>query len=98
MEKNIINKIRNNFNKEGLKKVPSFLSIIFARKSFKFIEKYLKLHITPVHFYSPVPTTYELNDQIYNKIFDCSGIDWNINGQITYLDLFHSKYYSNGNK
>jgi len=93
MGKNIISKIRNNFNKEGLKKLPSFLSIIIARISFKFFEKYLKLHITPVHFYSPIPTTYELTDQIYNKIFECYGIDWNINEQLISLHQFHSKYY-----
>lgn len=92
MNKHIITKIKNNFNRDGLKKIPSFLAIKFTQKSFKFFEKYLKLHLTPVHFYSPVPTTYELNEQIYNKIFDCAGIDFNINEQMTYLDQVHSKY------
>jgi len=73
-------------------KVPDFLVRTFAKKSFKFFERYLKLHITPVHFYSPVPTTYEIAPSVFNKIYDCTGIDWNVNEQIANLELFHSKY------
>ena len=88
----LINKIKNNLNKKGLKKIPSFLAIHFSRIVFKFFEKYFKLHITPVHFYSPIPTTYELDAAIFDKVFDCTGIDWNLDRQLTCLEEFHSKY------
>ncbi len=88
----VTEKIKNNLNKDGLNKIPRFLATAFAQKTFKFFEKYLRLHITPVHFYSPIPTTYELDDKVFSKIFDCTGIDWNVNQQIANLELFHSKY------
>lgn len=33
----------------------------FAKKSFNFFAKHFGLHITPVHFYSPIPVTCELD-------------------------------------
>ena len=90
----IVNKIKNNLTKEGLSKIPRFLATIFAQKTFKFFEKYFGLHVTPVHFYSPIPTTYELDDKIFTKIFDCTGIAWNIKEQVATLEQFHSKYYN----
>ena len=90
----LIKKIKNNLTKEGLKKVPFFLTIHFSRIVFKFFEKYFSLHITPAHFYSPIPTTHELGPDVYDKIFDCTGIDWNLSGQQANLEEFHAKYYN----
>jgi hypothetical protein len=94
MDNILTNKIKNNLNKEGLKKVPFFLAIHFSRIVFKFFEKYFKLHITPAHFYSPIPTTYELGPEVFDKIYDCTGIDWNMSGQQANLEEFHAKYYN----
>ena len=90
----LIKKIKNNLTKEGLKKVPFFLTIHFSQIVFKFFEKYFSLHITPAHFYSPIPTTHELGPDVYDKIFDCTGIDWNLSGQQANLEEFHAKYYN----
>jgi hypothetical protein len=57
-----------------------------VRKSFKFFEKWAGVHVTPVHFYSPIPTTHELSPGVYNKIFDCDGIDWNKSEQMELLE------------
>ena len=84
-----INRISNNLNRAGLIKLIHF----FAKKSFKFIEKYFKLHLIPAHFYSPAPVTYELDQKVYDKIYDCTGIDWNETEQLGYLKTIFPKYY-----
>jgi len=84
----IIAKIRRNLGKEGIKKIPFY----FALKSFHFFEKYLNIHITPVHFYSPIPETHRLNSKIFDKIYDCIGIDWNLNEQFEYLQTICPEY------
>ena len=61
-----IKKVVKNLNKDGLIK----LLHLFARKSFRFWEKYFLLHITPAHFYSPIPVTYELDSSVFEKIYD----------------------------
>jgi len=65
---------------------------LFARIIFKFFEKYFSLHITPVHFYSPIPTTYELGFNVYEKIYDCTGISWNSHEQLEYLQEIFVRY------
>ena len=85
----IISKIVRNLNKDGLIKVLHLL----ARKSFKFLEKHFSLHITPANFYSPIPVTYELDSSVFEKIYDCTGIDWNLTEQLEYLQKIFPKYY-----
>lgn len=84
-----ISKIINNLNRDGLTKVFH----LFAKKSFKFFEKYFSLHITPAHYYSPIPLTYELDSSVFEKIYDCTGIDWNLKEQLEYLRKIFPKYY-----
>ena len=81
MNQEILSKVRRNLNINGLKKIPYY----FAVKNFKFIEKYFNLHLTPVHFYSPIPETHRLNPKVFDKIYECVGIDWNLNEQLNYL-------------
>ena len=85
----ILNKIRRNLNINGLKKIPLY----FAVKNFKFFEKYFNLHLTPVHFYSPIPETYRLNPKVFQKIYECVGIDWNLDEQLNYLQEVFPNYY-----
>jgi hypothetical protein len=42
-------------------------------------------HITPVHFYQPIPDTRELSNQ-YPERSSLTGIDWNADGQFALLD------------
>lgn len=86
----IVRKIAKNLNKTGLIKLLHLL----ARKSFKFWEKHFSLHITPAHFYSPIPVTYELDSGVFEKIYDCTGIDWNLKEQLEYLNKIFPKYHA----
>jgi|SRR5262245_10388626 len=55
----------------------------------KNFERFLGLHITPVHFYSPIPEINQLDPQVFDKIYDCQGIDWNLEEQFRYArDVF----------
>jgi len=86
---NIFRKIIKNLNKNGLKRFVHFC----VRKNFKIFEKYLAIHITPAHFYSPIPQTNELNPDVYKKVYDCIGIDWNLDKQLDNLSRMFPKYY-----
>ena len=65
----------------------------FAKKSFNFFEKHFGLHITPAHFYSPIPVTCELDPRVFKKIYDCTGIDWNLTAQLKFLRETFPKYH-----
>lgn len=62
------------------------------KPTFKFAEKYLGVHITPVHFYSPIPNVSELNSAIYTHVNECIGLDLSVDNQIKYLNDNLSKY------
>jgi len=83
-------KVQRNFNKQLPMKIYNSL----IEKNFKFFEKYLKIHITPVHFYSPIPIVHKLNERIYEKEISTNGIDWNIDTQKRYLSKIFIKYLS----
>ena len=59
--------------------------VFFRKKIFRLIESYLKLHITPVHFYSPIPNVGELKTDIYTQVNDCPGVEFNDNEQQSFL-------------
>jgi len=59
---------------------------------FRFAERYLNIHITPVHFYSPIPKIAEIDDIIYSKINNCEGIDFNLDKQKEILNTISEKY------
>ena len=63
-----------------------------ATKIFPIVEKYLKLHVTPAHFYSPIPITYALESSVFNKRFECVGLDWNLDEQFRFLNEIVPKY------
>lgn len=61
------------------------------RKTFPFWQK-LGLHITPNHFYEPIPDTSTLNDNLWLKNSELVGIDINEEEQIRLLSEFSLKY------
>ena len=86
----IVSRVVKNLNWDNLIK---FLYFVFIRpKSFRFIEKYLGLHISLPHFSSPIPVTYELDSSVFEKIYDCTGLDWNLTEQLEYLKKIFPKY------
>jgi len=55
------------------------------KPAFRFAEKYLKIHITPVHFYSPIPNVSELSPDIYTKENECIGLELDVESQLAFL-------------
>jgi len=62
------------------------------RNSFKFCERYFQVHLTPLHYYSPIPVTYQLDEKVYAKEFACKGIDWREPAQIAFIKEAAKKY------
>ncbi|TET91158.1 MAG: class I SAM-dependent methyltransferase [Methanomassiliicoccales archaeon] len=59
--------------------------------SFRFWQR-LGFHITPNHFYQPIPDTRTLKDDLWQKESELVGIDINEKGQIELLSLFSSRF------
>ena len=71
---------------------------IFRRIKWKVINKtfafwqMLGFHITPVHFYQPIPDTRELGAAQFEKKTGARGIEFNENNQLDLLSLLANKY------
>ncbi len=59
---------------------------------FRFAEKHLKIHITVVHYYSPIPNVGKIDPGVYKKINSCTGIDFNSDNQLFQLKSLFPKY------
>jgi hypothetical protein len=59
----------------------------------KSFEKFLGLHIIPLHYYSATPTIRELDAKVFDKIYDCPGLDWNLPRQWEYCRDIFPKYH-----
>ena len=64
----------------------------FYNKFYLFCEKFFKIHITRVHFYSPIPKTSELDGLVYLKKYSSLGIKLNIKEQLKLLSSYSSNY------
>ena len=64
---------------------------VFIKKSFPFWQK-LGFHITPNHYYWPIPDTRMLKDDLWQRQSELAGIDINEEGQINILSQFSSKF------
>lgn len=70
--RNVFSRLKFKAKTEGL--LP-FLVRRFAAKSFLFFEKFLSLHLTPAHFYSPIPTLSKIEDTVFEKIYSTNGLN-----------------------
>lgn len=61
------------------------------KKTFSIWQK-LGFHITPNHFYSPVPDTRTLKNDVWDKHSEMSGININTDGQLNLLSTFFIKF------
>jgi len=84
---NILEKAKTNL---GLRNIYYYI----LSKSFNFFERYLKIHILPVSYYSPVPNISKLNPHIFEKVYSQTGLDWNVDGQLDYLHSVFTKYHN----
>ncbi len=55
--------------------------------AFKTLER-LGLHLTPVHFYQPIPLVAALPDSLWNQINNVYGVDLSLEDQVHLLDKF----------
>jgi len=63
----------------------------FIAKTFSFWQ-ILGFHVTPVHFYQPIPDTRKLKDNLWQKKSQLVGIDMNEGKQLELLSSFVSKF------
>lgn len=64
----------------------------FLMTSAKHFEKYIGVQITPMHYYSAVPAIHSLGPDVFDKQYDCLGIDWNLARQMEYCHGIFPKY------
>lgn len=54
-------------------------------RAFRFAEKHLGVHVTPVHFYSPIPNLDELKSEVFTRASECVGLDFCAEQQLSDL-------------
>lgn len=65
---------------------------LIKRNSFRFAEKRLGIHVTPVHFYSPIPNVGELKPELFSRPNECVGLDFREQEQLARLQADFRKY------
>lgn len=68
--------------------LPRYLEEPYASKYFRFWEEH-GFHLTPVHFYQPIPDTRTLADELWTRDSDLTGVELNEAGQ---LDLLRNTF------
>lgn len=63
----------------------------FLSRTFR-VWEYFGIHVTPDHFYSPIPSLKELDHKLFDTRSECVGIDWNIALQVSYLKKIFPVY------
>ena len=77
-----------------IKKWLAFL--LLTNKSFRFF-RWLGVHVTPVHFYSPIPDVREIDEAVWEQPSDLVGVDMNPAGQQSLMETVFSKYQAECN-
>lgn len=68
------------------------LSHVLCRPSmFRFWQKF-GVHVTPVHFYQPIPDTRSLREELWGDVEQPAGIDMRHESQLALLDRMHERY------
>ena len=50
------------------------------------------IHVTPVHFYFPIPNTHGLNDEVWRRRSTMPGVHFDLNEQAGLLQQVCEKY------
>lgn len=74
-----------------LGKLFSLKNALLAR-GFRFAESSLGVHVTPVHFYSPIPDASTLDPAIYARVGECEGVDFQSETQLRALRELFPQY------
>jgi hypothetical protein len=62
-----------------------------VKRSFKFWQR-LGVHVTPNHFYEPIPDTRMLKDDLFEKKSELVGIKINEKEQLELLSFFQQRF------
>jgi len=76
---------------EKISKAYNYFLRLFIKKSFPIWQR-MGFHVTPNHFYEPVPDTRTLKDELWLKHDDMAGLEIDEEGQINLLSQFSSKF------
>lgn len=60
-------------------------------RNFRFFER-LGVHVTPVHFYSPIPDTRQYGASLFSREFPMDGVNLDAQGQLSTLSAVYSEY------
>jgi hypothetical protein len=63
-----------------------------ANRLFRFAERRLRVHVTPVHYYSPIPDVGHLPQKIFDEVNDCVGLEFHGAEQQRFLEVSVPKY------
>ena len=63
----------------------------FLRRTFNFWQA-LSVHVTPNHFYAPIPDTRTLTDQVWSSSNEVAGLDLDEAGQLRRLAAFEASF------
>lgn len=69
----------------------SELARLWGKLIFNLFQRF-GVHVTPVHYYEPIPDTRKLKDELWQKDSEFPGIDINEKGQLDLLAEFEAKY------
>lgn len=64
----------------------------FLVKRFDHWEKKWDLHVVPANFNSPIPIQSEFSPEVFDKIFTCTGVDWNEAEQLHLLERMATEF------
>lgn len=67
---------------------------LIKKHTFRLAERHLRVHITPVHYYSPIPNVSDLNPEIFTKVNDCIGLEFSVVEQLSNMKHILSEYLS----
>ncbi len=69
----------------------SELAQLWAKLIFNFAQR-LGVHVTPVHFYEPIPDTRQLRESLWQKDSEMPGMRLNESAQVELLSVFKERY------
>lgn len=74
-----------------MSKIKTYFWWFFTNKTFKFWQR-LGLHVTPVHFYYPIPNTNDLKDDLWSKNSEIINLSISDKKQLNILSIFKAKF------
>lgn len=74
-----------------IRRAPATIFNLTVKSCFDFFQS-LGLHVTPVHYYEPIPDTRKLSDDLWDPNRELIGIDFRPPQQLALLEQFRERY------